>query len=621
MVKSPITLEDLQKQLRCADPVFWDNLRTRTQAAESFSDLISLATLRRRARAVALPNPCVAKPVRIAFLGGYNLYPLHELTEHFLECNGFDCEKWIGKYDNYLHEMTEPDNGLLPFQPRVTLVLPAPSCLKYGGHMLDSQEMVRSAAAQSARDILELCTRYHQKTGSEIILGNLPLPCSFDPGAFRTRSLATDWSYRKLLNLEIGAGAPPFVYVCDVEFLSYRIGGQAARDDRAWYETKQPGSPAMLVALAREIAHLVVSMNSATKKVLALDLDNTLWGGIIGDDGLEGIELGENSPRGEAFRDFQKYVKSLNQRGILLAVCSKNEHAIAIDAFRNHPEMILKEEDIASFQANWDPKPDNLRRIAQELNLGLDSLVFVDDNPAEIEIVRQFTPEVETIQLGPDPADYRRQLEDARFFEPRQLTEEDQLRPAQYRQEVRRARAMGSPTDMDSYLSSLEMKAVFRQFIPLDLPRVTQLINKSNQFNLTARRYTEAEVLALIQRVSTSTLSIRLSDRFGDYGLISAIIAVRENGSLRIDTWVMSCRVLNRQVEEAVANQLVRLAREAGCKRLIGEYIPTSRNAMVKDLYPRLGWEKISELEGHLAFALDVDCFREKGTRIAMEVV
>jgi FkbH-like protein len=228
-----------------------------------------------------------------------------------------------------------------------------------------------------------------------------------------------------------------------------------------------------------------------------LDLDNTLWGGVVADDGLEGIEVGDTSPRGEAFKAFQKYIASLKARGILLAVASKNDHAKAAEVFEKHPEMVLRLGDFVSFQANWEPKSDNIRRMAAELNLGLDSFVFVDDNPAEIEIVRQFAPEVATIELGPDPSEYVAQLQDCRLFEPRNITSEDVERTQQYQSEAQRQALSATITDMDAYLASLAMEGEIGGFAPVDIPRLAQLINKSNQFNLTTRRRTEADLLAL----------------------------------------------------------------------------------------------------------------------------
>ena len=253
----------------------------------------------------------------------------------------------------------------------------------------------------------------------------------------------------------------------------------------------------------------------------------------------------------------------MKERGVLLAVCSKNDHDKAEEAFLKHPEMVIRRDDIVSFQVNWEPKSDNIRRVARELNLGLDSLVFVDDNPAEIEIVRQFAPDVSTLLLGPDPSAYVAELQDSRFFEPRSLTAEDAERTRQYRSDAQRQELETSSTDMGSYLKSLVMEGMITEFSPENVPRLSQLINKSNQFNLTTRRRSEAEITALMQNPAMIAFSMRLKDRFGDHGLISVVIGEKVNSVLSLDTWLMSCRVLKRQVEDEVLNEMARLALRA----------------------------------------------------------
>jgi FkbH-like protein len=326
---------------------------------------------------------------------------------------------------------------------------------------------------------------------------------------------------------------------------------------------------------------------------------------VIGDDGMEGIEIGDTSPRGEAFKAFQTYILSLTERGILLGACSKNDYENAIEPFRKHPEMVLREEHFVAFKANWQPKAQNLVEMADELNLGLDSFIFVDDNPAEIEIVRQFAPQVTTILLAPDPSVYVRQLQESRLFERFTITGEDAERTKQYKKEAHRKSLLTASVDMNSYLESLEMVGTFAEFNRLDLPRTAQLINKSNQFNLTTRRRTESELETLVNDARYCGFTMRLADRFGDHGLISVVIGrLAENATLEIDTWLMSCRVLKRQVEEAVLNEIVRLAKKMGCEKIRGFYFPTAKNGMVGELYQRLGFKTIAENEAHSEYEL-----------------
>jgi FkbH-like protein len=599
------------------DPEFWGLLQALTRKARDFDELFRLSAWRKKAHARQLANPAVvSEKFRLAIVGGYSLYPFHELLEHLCEMGGTPCEIWLGDYDNYISEIMDEASGLYSFGPQAVLLLPSEQRCRYQGHLTDSREAQQAAASQAVGALLDLARKVHEKSRSEVIVANFMLPARHDLGAYRSRTMGSDWTFRKWVNIELGLNAPAYLHICDIEFLAHRCGGLQARDERAWFESKQPCSPSLLVEFAREAAHLIASLKRSPKKVLALDLDNTLWGGVVADDGLEGIELGDTSPRGEAFKAFQKYIVSLKQRGVLLAVASKNDHAKAAEVFEKHPEMILRMEDFVSFKANWEPKSDNLRQMAAELNLGLDSFVFVDDNPAEIEIVRQFAPEATTILLGSDPAGYVAQLSDCRLFEPRNITTEDVERTNQYRAESQRKTLEASVTDMGSYLESLEMEGTISEFTPVDVPRLAQLINKSNQFNLTTRRRTEAEIQALMLDPDYVGFSVRLKDRFGDHGLISIVIGRQAGKTMGIDTWLMSCRVLKRQVEEEVLNELSRLATKRGCERLEGVYLPTAKNEMVCDFYPRMGFALTSEKESRNEFELALEKIRPIPTKI-----
>ena len=611
---------ELKTLLLSGSPGFWDQLAVCTREAADFDELFTLSTLRKKAHRRQLSRPGVVhEKTRLALVGGYSLYPLHDLLEHLCEMEGFPCEIWRGEFDNYISEVMDPASGLYAFQPQVVLLMPAEHRCRYGGALSDPREMQRAEAGQVVSSLLELIGKVHEKTRAEVIVTNFMLPARHDLGAYRSRTLGSDWSFRKWVNLELGLNAPPYLHICDLEFLAHRHGGIKARDERSWYESKQPCSSSLLTDLAREVAHLIRGLRQAPKKVLVLDLDNTVWGGVVADDGMEGLEIGDTSPRGEAFKAFQKAIQALKQRGTLLAVCSKNDHEKAAEVFEKHPEMILKMADFVSFKANWEPKSDNLRQMAFELNLGLDSFVFIDDNPAEIEIVRQFAPGVATMLLGPDPSDYVTQLQDCRLFEPRNITAEDVGRTDQYRSDAQRQTLFSAVTDMDSYLESLSMEAVIGEFTPVDVPRLAQLINKSNQFNLTTRRRTEADLLALIRDPGYVCFSVRLKDRFGDHGLISIVIAQQRDAILKIDTWLMSCRVLKRQVEDEVLNELVRLAQERGCCRLEGIYVPTAKNAMVRDFFSTMGFILTSENENVREFELNLDNFQSRPSKIKIK--
>lgn len=596
---------------------FSSKLQIATRLAQGFNEVLPLITLRRKANAAGIV-PDLQQTIRVAVVGGSSLVPLTDLITHFLMTEGFGCELWAGDFDNYVSEIMDAASDLYSFRPDVVFIIPSERSCKYQGRLSDSlTEQQRQADAYVA-GLLQLLETVNQRTGAEVVVANFRLSPYYDPGPLRYKSLGSDYNFRKYVGLQLGLKLPPYAQLCDVEFLASRRGTLLCHDDRTWFESKQPYAADLQVDVAREFSHIVRNLRTTPKKVIVLDLDNTVWGGVVGDDGLEGIEIGTTSPRGEAFRAFQQYLLSLTERGVLLAVCSKNDHAKAVEPFERHPEMVLRLKDISNFKANWEPKSENIRAIASELNLGLDSLVFVDDNPAEIEIVRQFVPQVTTIHVGEDPSEFIGKLKDSRLFEFRSLTSEDVERVGLYRKEAERQQLLSTSTDMASYLESLGMEAEISEFLPIDVPRIAQLINKSNQFNLTTRRRTEAEVQALMNNPDYATFTIRLSDKFGDHGLIATVIGRVAGSDFEIDTWLMSCRVLKRQVEELTLNTIFESARSNGCERVVGVYIPTAKNEMVKELYPSMGFRPLDKLGENSRFEFPLADFTARETKISI---
>ena len=359
-----------------------------------------------------------------------------------------------------------------------------------------------------------------------------------------------------------------------------------------------------------------------SKKCLVLDLDNTLWGGVIGDDGLGGIRLGQGEAEGEGFVAFQRYVRKLRERGVILAVCSKNNEEIAREVFLMHPEMVLKLEDISCFTANWEDKASNLRAIARNLNIGLNSLVFVDDNPVERAIVRQMLPDVAVPEIGTDPTDFIETLERNRFFQLVLFGKEDLQRTEYYLANAERQQIASSAESIEDFLKSLKMVATVEPISSLSLERSTQLINKSNQFNLTTIRRSAAEVLAVAKDPNWITRTVSLKDRFGDNGLISVLLAEIDGDFLKIDTWLMSCRVLKRNVEQFLFNELCALAARRGISVIRGQYVPTAKNELVKDHYRNLGFRRIAKsADGTSQYDLDLCSFKPFETFIEMRAV
>ena len=379
-------------------------------------------------------------------------------------------------------------------------------------------------------------------------------------------------------------------------------------DAGMWHRAKQDIALGAAPLYGDLVLRVLAAARGGSAKALVLDLDNTVWGGTIADDGIEGILLGQGTAAGEAFTSLQSYASELEARGVLLAVCSKNDDAAARYAFETHPEMVLKHAQIVSFVANWQDKAGNLRRIAEELNIGLDALVFLDDSPAERLLIRQALPMVSVPETPDDPAQVVRCLSRAGYFEATMLTSDDRMRGKLYERNRARTEAAAGATDIEGYLASLDMRLQWSFFDALNLGRSVQLINKTNQFNLTTRRYTQASAAAIIDDPDAIGIALRLIDRFGDNGIIGIVIAHREGSDLNLDTWLMSCRVLGRRVEQATLQILASQARSRGVRSLRGEYIPSPKNGMVRDHYPKLGFEPCgSGDDGSMRYTLDLN--------------
>lgn len=444
-----------------------------------------------------------------------------------------------------------------------------------------------------------LCTIIRDQAGAVPLVQTLPPPPEALLGQFDIRLPESLTARIMRFNCELAARAQDFgAVLIDVQAMAARVGTQTWHDPAAWLMAKLPFSAACMPYYADQLARTLAAMRGLSRRVLVLDLDNTLWGGVIGDDGLDGIRLGQGSAEGEAFLQMQRYALALRDLGVVLAVSSKNEETTAREVFRQHPDMLLREDHIAAFQANWFDKAANLRKIAKDLSLGLSSFVFVDDNPAERAIIRRELPEVAVPELPEDPALHMRTVAAAGYFDTVALSAEDRERARFYERNAQRSHALSQSAGIGEYLASLAMEIEFSPFQAVDRARVAQLINKSNQFNLTTRRYTEQQVAEMERDPGVVTLQVRLKDVFGDNGLICVvIIRIAPDGGWDIDSWLMSCRVLGRRVEQAVLEEIARLARMAGASGLRGSYCPTGRNELVRHHYAGLGFEMVEEAE------------------------
>ena len=561
-----------------------------------------------------------ASPTRLAVLAS-------STVEHLLPAlrvaglrRAIPLETYTPDYGQYAQELLNAGSGLHGFRPNVVLfALDAHHLL--GGISLPStaDEVTRALVRQVDR--LALQWRAAREAFGAQIIQNVPLPVFLPLLGNNEHRLpgSRAGAWRQLAAMLRARADTDGVDLVALDDRVSQDGLIAWHDPALWHRAKQEIHPQAAPLYGDLVGRLIAAAQGQSRKCLVLDLDNTLWGGVIGDDGLAGIKLGQGSARGEAHLAFQHYARDLGRRGIILAVCSKNDEANALDPFLNHPEMALRREDIACFVANWTDKAANLRHIAQRLNIGLDSLVFADDNPAERAVVRRELPMVAVPELPEDPTFYAATIADAGYFEAVRITAEDRDRAGLYRQNAARDEALTSATDMDGYLRSLEMRAIWGRFDATNLPRIVQLINKTNQFNLTTQRTTDAAIQTAIDDPSALTLQIRLLDQFGDNGIIAIVAGAADPATttIRLHTWLMSCRVLGRGMELETLNLVVAQAKQLGASELIGEYRPTAKNGMVRNHYERLGFTRVEErADGTTTWSLDLSIFVPRPTFI-----
>jgi FkbH-like protein len=458
-------------------------------------------------------------------------------------------------------------------------------------------------------------TGFHTNGNAFCIIQTLARPAESLTGSFESALAGTLPSLINDINHGIIKSiANTTDLLLDIATLAETVGLNAWHDPVFWNLAKLPFSSHYLPLYADHVCRTLAAQRAKNRRCLILDLDNTLWGGVIGDDGLEGITIGQGDAVGEAHLEVQQTALALRERGIVLAVSSKNTDAIARQPFREHPDMLLKEEHFAVFQANWNDKATNITAIAKELSLGLDAMVFLDDNPAERALVRKILPQVAVPELPDNPALYSRYLLAAGYFEAIAFSSEDNKRATFYQENAQRVALQQQAGDLDDYLSSLKMKITFDSFNDTGRARIVQLVNKTNQFNLTTKRHSENDVKAIQHSPDCFTLQVRLSDVFGDNGMISVVVCrTLDQDSWHIETWLMSCRVLGRKVENAVFQKIVVEARKRGINQLLGSYHPTERNQLVKDHYETLGFEKLGdEADGTTHWLFDITSYKEK---------
>ena len=518
-------------------------------------------------------------------------------------------------YNQIDAQVMDPGSELYRFAPNAVLIQMCTEKL-YEAFCAAPLNCRSSFAEDTYARIVRIWEQMNINIAATILQCNFPLMDDGVFGQFGSKTADSFLFQQRKLNFLLMQGCQDVknVYLIDLDSIQATVGRKAFSDPKLYYIAKMPISVDVLPEIAKKVLDQIQALRGITKKCVVLDLDNTLWGGVIGDDGLSGIQIGELGT-GHAFSDFQAWLKELKNRGMLLAVCSKNNEPAAKEPFEKHPEMVLRLEDISMFVANWEDKASNIRNIQKTLNIGMDSLVFLDDNPFERNLVRSMIPEITVPELPEDPALYLQYLRNLGLFETASYSAEDAGRTQQYRQQAERAVFESSFQSYEDYLEGLAMKAVAAPFDVFHYPRIAQLTQRSNQFNLRTVRYTEAEIEAIANDNNRITLYFTLKDKFGDHGLISVVILDKQGQELFVSEWLMSCRVLKRGMEEFIINKILQTAADNGFRKVIGEYIPTPKNAMVKDLYEKMGFDRIAENR----FEADVDRFQYHKTFITEE--
>ena len=522
---------------------------------------------------------------------------------------GYRLDMFEAEYSQVERQVMDPTSDLYQFGAKYTIVFQSTHKLLEKYSLLPASEW-----SNLAEDRLSFVRTVCESVQGKIIYYNYPEIGDGVFGSYENKAPSSFIYQIRKINLGLMELAQEYqnLFICDLSEVQAKYGRDFFFDSSVYVSTEMILSIDALPIIASRTLDIICAIEGRFKKCLILDLDNTVWGGVVGDDGWENIQIGHGLGIGKAFTEFQQWVKKLKNRGIIICICSKNDEDKAKEPFEKNPEMVLKLDDIAVFVANWDNKADNIRTIQSILNIGFDSMVFLDDNPFERNMVRENVPGVTVPELPEDPGDYLEYLYSLNLFETASYSSADKDRTKQYQVEAKRVSSARAFTNEADFLKSLKMESEVKGFDSFNTPRVAQLSQRSNQFNLRTVRFTEDEIKALSKNPNYACFSFTLEDKFGDNGLICVIILEKkEKETLFVNTWFMSCRVLKRGMENFTLNTLVSYAKENGYKKIIGEYLPTLKNGMVKEHYPNLGFSK---LEGTNTdqFVLDVDAYSNR---------
>lgn len=521
----------------------------------------------------------------VAFVSSYTVDPLADYVQVFSAQNDLAVNNYIASYGQFNQELLSPQSELYRIAPQfVFLLIEVESLLSNDA----VDEQTRSSVLSRLGGLVDA---FLKNSAGIVVINTFPA-CPSWP-------LQVLPDQRRILIEKLNAGiieryqSHPRVQILDIDALVAYTGCQNAMSPQMMSMARIPFSETFLNLLARRIISHIVATLGFARKCLVLDCDNTLWGGIIGEDGLDGIQIGHDSP-GREYLEFQKTILELYEQGVILAINSKNNYDDVMQVLNEHPQMLLREKHFASILVNWDPKPQNMQKIARQINIGLDTMVFIDDNPAERQMMRQSLPQVETLEMPTDPCLFARTLRQTGCFARAYLTEEDKNRGHIYAAQRQREQFQQTCATLEDFLKSLEMVVSIHPAGKDDIKRIAQLTQRTNQFNLTTRRYTEADIAAMSQNQNWRIYVLGLKDKFGDNGTVGLALVEIQPKQWRIDTFLMSCRVIGRQVEDILVDRICRDASEAGCVRISAEYIPTAKNNLVANFWDKSSFRKLA---------------------------
>lgn len=534
---------------------------------------------------------------KIAVLGGSTTHDIVKILELFLLDNGIEPTFYESEYNRYWQDAMFGNEELAAFAPDLIFIHTSNRNITAYPQLNQSPQETETLLQSQAGHFIQMWKKLEDTYHCPIIQNNMEPPFYRLLGNQDAVDIHGRLNFINRLNdlFYQYAREHENFYINDIHYLSACYGLDQWADHFFWHMYKYALCLPAIPALAFQIANIIKSIYGKNKKALVLDLDNTLWGGIVGDDGAENLEIGQETSMGQVYSEFQQYVKELKDLGVMLNVNSKNEEENAL-AGLNHPDGILRPEDFIVIKANWEPKSENIKKIAADLNILPESMVFADDNPAERELVRAQIPGAAVPEMD-RPEHYIQILDKSGFFEVTSLSEDDKKRNEMYKANVLRAAEEESFADYGEYLSSLQMKAHIRPFEPMYMARISQLTNKSNQFNLTTRRYTQSEIEEATAAPESMTLYGKLEDKFGDNGVVTVVLGEQEGALLHLRLWLMSCRVLKRDMEYAMMDEVIEQCRKRNIQKIRGYYIPTAKNGMVRQFYAQMGFEKLSEAE------------------------